>query len=104
MTSTPLTHFTAPPLALDLEGQILTPADPAYDEARVVFAAHIDRRPALIARVAGPDDIIRLVTHARQTESELAVRSGGHSPAGHGVSDGGTVIDLSALRSFELDA
>ena len=93
-----------PQLPRDLKGQVLTPEDPAYDEARTVFAAHIDRRPALIARVAGPDDIARVIAHARETGSELAVRSGGHSPAGHGVCDGGIVIDLSALRSFELDA
>src|SRR3954469_25041543 len=88
---------------LDLDGQVLTPNDPDYEQARAVFAAHLDRRPALIARVAGPEDVARVIAHARQTGSELAVRSGGHSPAGHGVSDGGVVIDLSALRSFELD-
>ncbi len=92
------------PLALDLQGRVLTPEDPAYDEARTVFAAHVDRRPALVAQVAGPDDIARVIAYARETGSELAVRGGGHSPAGHGVSDGGVVIDLSALRSFELDA
>jgi FAD/FMN-containing dehydrogenase len=91
-------------LAPDLKGQVLTPQDSAYDEARTVFAAHIDRRPAVIARVAGPDDIARVIAYARATGSELAVRSGGHSPAGHGVCDGGIVIDLSALRAFELDA
>ncbi|MGZ4272022.1 MAG: FAD-binding oxidoreductase [Solirubrobacteraceae bacterium] len=96
-------HST-PQLPRDLKGQVLTPEDHAYDEGRTVFAAHIDRRPALIARVAGPDDIARLIAHARETGSELAVRSGGHSPAGHGVCDRGIVIDLSALRSFELDA
>ncbi len=96
--------LSTPQLALDLEGQVLTAADHAYDEARTVYAAHIDRRPALIARVGGPDDIARLIAHARETGAELAVRSGGHSPAGHGVCDGGIVIDLSALRSFELDA
>jgi FAD/FMN-containing dehydrogenase len=93
-----------PQLPRDLEGEVLTPGDPAYDEARTVFAAHVDRRPAFIARVRSPDDIARVIAHARETGSELAVRSGGHSPAGHGVSDGGIVIDLSALRSFELDA
>ena len=96
--------LSTPQLAPDLKGQVLTPEDPAYDEARTVFATHIDRRPALIARVAGPDDIARLIADARETGSELAVRSGGHSPAGHGVCDGGIVIDLSALSSFELDA
>jgi FAD/FMN-containing dehydrogenase len=83
--------------------QLLTPADPGYDEARAVFAAHVDARPALIARVGGPDDIARVVARARETGSELAIRGGGHSPAGHGVCDGGIVIDLSALRSFEID-
>ena len=95
--------LSSPQLAPDLEGRVLAPQDPAYDEARTVFAAHIDRRPALIARVASPDDIARVIAHARETGAELAVRSGGHSPAGHGVCDGGIVIDLSALRSFELD-
>jgi FAD/FMN-containing dehydrogenase len=96
--------LSPPQLPRDVEGQVLGPEDHAYDEARTVFAAHIDRRPALIARVAGADDIARVVAHARETGSELAVRGGGHSPAGHGVCDGGIVIDLSALRSFELDA
>ena len=96
--------LSTPQLPRDLKGHVLTPEDPAYDEARTVFAAHIDRRPALIARVAGPDDIARVIAHARETGSDLAVRSGGHSAAGHGVCDGGIVIDLTALRSFELDA
>jgi FAD binding domain-containing protein len=84
-------------------GDGLSCQDPAYDQPRTVFAARVDRRPALIARVAGPDDIARVIAYARETGSELAVRGGGHSPAGHGVSDGGVVIDLSALRSFALD-
>jgi FAD/FMN-containing dehydrogenase len=96
--------LTTPQLAQDLAGRVLTPGDRAYDEARTVFATHVDRRPALIARVAGADDIARVIDYAHETGSELAVRGGGHSPAGHGVSDGGIVIDLSALRSFELDA
>src|SRR4051794_37753582 len=96
--------LSTPQLPRDLEGQVLTPEDPGYDRARTVVDAHVDRRPALIARVAGPDDIARVIAHARESGSELAVRSGGHSPAGHGVADGGIVIDLSALRRFELDA
>src|SRR3954468_20191284 len=94
----------SPRLPQALDGRLLTPEDDAYDEARSVFAAHIDRRPALIARVQGSDDIARVIAHARDTGLELAARSGGHSPAGHGVADGGIVIDLSALRSFELNA
>jgi FAD/FMN-containing dehydrogenase len=95
--------MTTHELAEDIDGRVLTPWDDAYDDARAVFAAHVDARPALIARVSGPDDIARLIAHARETGCELAVRGGGHSPGGHGVCDGGVVIDLSALRSFELD-
>jgi FAD/FMN-containing dehydrogenase len=90
-------------LAADITGQLLTAEHSAYDEARAVFAAHVDARPRFIARVSGADDIARLIAHARETGSELAVRGGGHSPAGYGVSDGGIVVDVSALRSFELD-
>ena len=64
-----------------------------------MYSAQVVARLALVR-----DDIARVIAHARETGTELAVRSGGHSPAGHGVSDGGIVIDLSALRSFELDA
>jgi FAD/FMN-containing dehydrogenase len=92
-----------PQLANEIEGRVLTPADHGYDEARAVFAAHVDARPALIVRVSGPEDIARLIAHARETGSDLAVRGGGHSPAGYGVCDGGIVIDLEALRSFEVD-
>src|SRR3954462_3131837 len=86
-----------------ITGRVLAPEDPGYDEARAVFATHVDRRPALIVRVSDADDIARLIVRARETGTELAVRGGGHSAAGHGVSDGGIVIDLSALRSFEID-
>jgi FAD/FMN-containing dehydrogenase len=96
--------FFTPQRPWNLEAHVLTPGDPAYDDARTVYAAHIDRRPAFIARVAGPDDVARVIAHARENAAALAVRGGGHSPAGHGVSDGGVVIDLAALRSFELDA
>src|SRR4051794_40867878 len=85
-----------------LQGEGVTPVSPPYHAARSVFATHVDRRPAFIARVAGADDVSRVIAHARDTGSELAIRGGGHSPAGHGMSDG-IVIDLSALRSFELD-
>src|SRR4051794_26243393 len=59
--------LSTPQLLTDLTGQVLTPKDQAYDEARMVFAAHIDRRPAVIARVAGPDDIARVIAGARAT-------------------------------------
>jgi FAD/FMN-containing dehydrogenase len=87
----------------DITGQVLTPEHQAYDDARAVFAGHVDARPALIARVSGPEDIARVIAHARETGSELAVRGGGHSLAGYGVCDGGITIDVTALRSFALD-
>jgi FAD/FMN-containing dehydrogenase len=90
-------------LATHIKGKVVTAEDAAYDEARSVFAAHVDAHPALIARVSDADDIAWLIAHARESGSELAVRNGGHSPAGFGVSDGGIVIDVSALRSFKLD-
>jgi FAD/FMN-containing dehydrogenase len=88
----------------DIKGRIIVPDDPAYDEARTVFSGAIDRRPAMIVRVADAADVARVIAYARETESELAIRSGGHSPAGHGVSEGGIVLDLSDMRGLEIDA
>jgi len=91
------------PLSLDLAGQAITPRHPDYDEARTVFAA-VDRRPALIVRAASSQDVATAIAHAREHGLPLAVRSGGHSPAGHGVVDDGVVIDLSGMRALEIDA
>ncbi len=87
-----------------LEGEVVAPTDAAYDDARQVFFKGIDRRPAAIARVAGADDVARVVSLARESGLELAVRSGGHSRAGYGTSDGGLVLDLSAMSAIEVDA
>jgi FAD/FMN-containing dehydrogenase len=91
-------------LRSSLDGRVITPEDPGYDKARTVFPGGIDRRPAAIVRVAGAEDVSRAVTFARETGIELAVRSGGHSGAGHSVSDGGLVIDLRDMRALEIDA
>ncbi len=72
--------------------------------ARAVFYGGIDRRPAVIVRVTDETDISRVVSLARETGLELAVRSGGHSLAGHSVSEGGIVLDLSDMRALEIDA
>ena len=90
------------PLTLDLAGRVITPQDPDYDEARTVFAA-VDRRPALIARAASAQDVAATIAHAREHGLPLAVRSGGHSPAGHGVVDEGVVLDLSGMRRLEIE-
>jgi FAD/FMN-containing dehydrogenase len=85
-----------------LDGELIAPQDGAYDEARHVFFKGIDRRPLAVARVAGAEDVARVVTAARETGLELAVRGGGHSRAGYGTTDGGLVIDLSAMNSVEI--
>ena len=85
-------------------GPVIGPNDPGYDDARDVFYAGIEKRPAAIARVANADDVPRVIELARETGSELAVRAGGHSIAGHSVSEGGVVLDLRDLKGLEIDA
>jgi len=85
-------------------GRVIATDDPGYDAARTVFYGGIDRRPAAIVRVADAGDISRLVRLARDTGLELAIRSGGHSVAGHSLSDGGIVLDLANMRALEIDA
>ncbi len=98
-----LTDASIPTIGGELTGRVIAPRDPDYDKARRVFFAAFDRRPELIARPADAADAARVVSLARDTGLELAVRSGGHSTAGHGVSDGGIVLDLSDMRRLEID-
>ncbi len=86
-----------------LQGRIIAPGDDDFDEARTIFYGGFDRSPAAIARVAGVDDVARVIEIARETGTELAVRSGGHSPAGHGTTDGGIVLDLSDMNALDVD-
>ena len=86
-----------------VRGQVIAPNDAAYDAARTVFMGDVDRRPAVIVRPADAADVSRVVSLARETGLELAVRSGGHSGAGHSVSEGGIVLDLANLRGLEID-
>src|SRR5262245_62046770 len=90
-------------LRATLNGRLITPDDLAYDDARSVFYGSVDRRPAVIVRPADANEVSRVVSLARETGSELAIRSGGHSLAGHGVSDGGIVLDLSTMRGLQID-
>ena len=88
----------------DLKGRMIRPDDAEYDRARAVFYRSVNRRPAVIVRPADATAVSRVVSLARETGVELAVRSGGHSLAGHGVSEGGIVLDLSDMRALDIDA
>jgi FAD/FMN-containing dehydrogenase len=90
-------------LRAGLNGKVIDAGDARYDDVRRVFFTGFDRRPAAIVRVTDAADVSRVVGLARETGAELAVRGGGHSRAGHGTSEGGIVIDLSAMRAVELD-
>jgi FAD/FMN-containing dehydrogenase len=92
-----------PQLTDVLKGSVLTPDHPDYDRARTVAVGAVDRRPALIVRVADAADVAVVIELARDTGLELAVRGGGHSMAGHGVTDGGIVLDLSDMKRLEID-
>jgi FAD/FMN-containing dehydrogenase len=97
---------SAPPyeaLAGTLRGELIRPADPAYDGARAVYNAMIDKRPAAIACCRDVADVISCVRFGRTHGLEIAVRGGGHNAAGLGVWNDALVIDLSPLRSTTVD-
>jgi FAD/FMN-containing dehydrogenase len=102
MTSVPEVA-TIEQLSPNLVGRLIRPDDADYDEARTVFYGGIDRRPAVIVRPTDASEVAAVVSAARDNRLELAVRSGGHSIAGHSVSNGGIVLDLSNMRGLEID-
>jgi FAD/FMN-containing dehydrogenase len=101
---TPAKAIPLSDLRATLSGTVISPNDAGYDDARSLFFTGFDRRPAAIVRVADASDVARVVAVARETGAELAVRSGGHSYAGYGTSEGGVVLDLSAMNAVEVDA
>lgn len=86
-----------------IRGALLRPDEEGYEEARRVWNGAVDRRPALIVRCAGADDVAAAVRYARDHDLPLSVRGGGHSVSGHGVCDGGVMIDLSLLKAVTVD-
>lgn len=82
-------------LRADVKGQVVTPEDADYDAVRIGLSCDAVRRPALIVRPVDAFDVSRVVSLARETGMELAIRSGGHSLAGFSTSEGGIVLDLS---------
>ncbi len=87
----------------EFRGRLIGPNDADYDDERAVYNAMIDRRPALIARCAGPDDVAEAIGFARNHDLLVAVRGGGHNGAGLGTVDDGVVVDLSGLNGVEVD-
>jgi FAD/FMN-containing dehydrogenase len=91
-------------LRRSLAGTVICPDDEDFDAARRCFNALIDRRPSVIVRCAGAEDVAAAFDFAGTNALEVAVRGGGHNPAGHCVCEGGLVIDLTAMRNVEVDA
>jgi FAD/FMN-containing dehydrogenase len=91
-------------LSESLEGDVVTPASPSYDEVREIWNAMIDRRPGLIVRCLTAQDVIRAVNFARENDLLVTVRGAGHNIAGNSIADGAIMIDLSGMKAIDVDA
>jgi FAD/FMN-containing dehydrogenase len=92
------------PLRNAIQGQVIAPGDAEYDKARIVFyGAYNNRYPGVIVRPANANDVVHVVSLARESGIELAIRSGGHSLAGHSTTDGGILLDLSSMKGLDID-
>jgi FAD/FMN-containing dehydrogenase len=97
-------RLSIPELRATLKGRVISPEDPEYDRMRTVFYGGIDRRPAVIIQPVNAVEVAQVISLARDSGLELAVRGGGHSLVGHSVSEGGIVLDLSGMRKLTIDA
>jgi FAD binding domain-containing protein/berberine-like enzyme len=86
-----------------VRGEVITPDDERYEQARQVYNAMIDRRPAVVVRCTNTGDVTAAVNFAREHQLDLAVRGGSHSVPGFGTCDDGVVIDLSGMRGVHVD-
>src|SRR4051794_22798381 len=102
-TTHPLGEATLAEFEQGLSGRLIRPDDDGYDEARSIWNAAHDKRPAMIVRCAGVADVMRAVEFACSENLEIAVRGGSHSIPGFSTVDDGIVIDLSAMRSVHVD-
>lgn len=90
-------------LTAQVSGEVVTPSDSGYEDARHVYNQMIDRRPAAIIRCTGAADVAAVVRHARESGRPLAVRGGGHSVPGFGTADDAVVADLSGMQQVQVD-
>src|SRR5918999_4016361 len=87
-----------------IKGRVLTPDDPSYDEARPIWNAMINRRPAVIVQPEGAGDVAPAIQFGRDKALEISVRGAGHNIAGNAVCNGGIMIDFSNMRNVRVDA
>ena len=91
-------------LGEQVAGEVLVSGQSGYDDARAVWNAMIDRKPALIVRCKNADDVVKAVSYARDQNLPVSIKGGGHNVAGHAVCDDGVMIDLSLMRGVQVDA
>src|SRR5438067_11823236 len=104
MESSALIAQAVEELRNSLRGDVLVEGDREYERARLCFNLLIDRRPAVIARCVDVDDVASALAFGQANGLDIAVRGGGHNPAGHCAVDDGIVIDLSGMRDVHVDA
>jgi FAD/FMN-containing dehydrogenase len=97
------TALSIPKLRSEFKDRVIAPGDPDYYKARTVFYGGFDKHPAAIIKVVDANEVSRVVNLAREHGLELAIRSGGHSTAGHSVCEGGIVVDLSNMKDLQID-
>ncbi len=87
-----------------IKGNVLVPEDSGYKEARQIWNAMIDRRPAVIVQCVQADDVPPAIQFARKSGLELSIRGAGHNIAGNALCDNGVMIDFSRMKSVRVDA
>ena len=87
-----------------IDGEVLVSGQDGYDDARAIWNAMIDRKPAVIVRCKNADDVAKTVSYARDNKLPVSIRGGGHNVAGHAVCDDGVMIDLSLMRAVQVDS
>src|SRR5262245_45111475 len=98
-----MTDIALDELRLRLNGGVYQPGDPEYADTCTLFNSMIDRRPALVAQCAAPDEVASALAFARRHDLPVAVRAGGHSVAGLSLVDDGLVIDVRGMADIAVD-